>query len=648
MKKTLFSLASLLLASYTFSQNVLFSENFNASTTLPEDWVVYDVDGNTPHNASLYTEAWIIRTIEGNNIASSTSWYEPAGQADDWLVSPKIEIPTNGTYILVFDAMTNQGFHDGFKLYISTSGNTVADFNQPPLIDIPVDVIPDDGFTAYGVSLENYSGQEIWFAIRNNSFDRDVLWVDNFVIKETDILIDAQLTDIKLPRYIKQNVDNSIKIVVNNKGASTITSLEVNWNDGTDRTHTFTSLNIGYLGDTTLTLPTPINHSEPKTQDIQITINKVNGADDETPNDNVKTITITSVSQVPEKYIVFEEGTGTWCTWCPRGAVAMQHMQENYDKFIGIAVHQGHSSGQYPDPMELKPYSQASNYSGLPSANVDRSLRDVTVAQSLFIDYYNERKDVISPVTVDVKTSLKDSALTIDLDATFYSNFTNAKYRFGVVLVEDSVTGTTWTWQQANGFAGGGYGPMDGYENLPHPVPAEQMVYNHVGRALIGGYKGQTASIPATISDKESIKYTFNYDVPEKFNKEKLSVVALVIDNANGEIVNARSQKVTIKKEDDKEGDKEITNAIGDLNNINMNVFPNPASDNITLSFEANGDDHLIQITDMSGRVVLEKTYYKLSGMQQINLNTTTLNTGFYLVSVAKDGVSFTKTISIK
>jgi len=649
MKKTLLIFATLFLATYSFSQEVIFSENFDASTDLPDGWVVYDLDGLTPgQNTLIYTDAWVIRTLESNNLVSSTSWYNPPGQADDWLVSPKIEIPTNGMYILTFDAMTNVGFHDGFELYVSTTGNTVADFNSPPVLVVPEGVIPSEELTLYGASLEDYSGQNIWFAIRNNSNDMDVLWVDNVKISEAPFGIDAELTNITFPRYLLVNVDNTINIEVYNNGATNITSLEVNWNDGEDHIHTFNNLNVGYLQDTTLALPTPLNYSQAKTQDITVTITKVNGGDDENSVNNEKTTLISTVSQKLDKYIVFEEGTGTWCQFCPRGAVAMEYMHKNYDKFIGIAVHEGHSSGQYPDPMELTPYAQASNYLGLPSANVDRSLKNVGVAQSLFIDYYNERKDVITPVALNVDNKLTDTTLQIDLDATFYTNISTANYRFGVVLVEDSLQGDTWTWQQQNAFAGSS-SPMGGYEKLPNPVPAKDMVYNQVGRALIGGYKGQAGSIPNSIVDQQNVNYTFTYEVPSKFKKENLSVVALVIDNDNGEIVNARAQKVKYTpKEDEKEDEKEKeTTAIGDIDNINMTVFPNPASDKITISFEANSEEHLIQITDVSGRVVLEKTYDNLSGTQQIELNISELKKGFYLVSVAKERISFTQTIFI-
>lgn len=70
-----------------------------------------------------------------------------------------------------------------------------------------------------------------------------------------------------------------------------------------------------------------------------------------------------------------EEATGTWCTWCPRGAVFMAKMKEDYpDDFIGIAVHN-------QDPMTLTSYNTGltnlPGFSGFPSVVVRRQILSI-------------------------------------------------------------------------------------------------------------------------------------------------------------------------------------------------------------------------------------------------------------------------------
>lgn len=67
------------------------------------------------------------------------------------------------------------------------------------------------------------------------------------------------------------------------------------------------------------------------------------------------------------KRVLIEEGTGTWCNWCPRGTVYGEQMIYDYD-VIFIAIHMG-------DVMESTPdYAAATTITGLPNGNVDRAV----------------------------------------------------------------------------------------------------------------------------------------------------------------------------------------------------------------------------------------------------------------------------------
>jgi hypothetical protein len=70
-------------------------------------------------------------------------------------------------------------------------------------------------------------------------------------------------------------------------------------------------------------------------------------------NDKANASTVASVTLpfevkelVPVHRVVLEEGTGVWCSACPRGAVAMKELNRLYSRnFIGLAYHAGN------DPM---------------------------------------------------------------------------------------------------------------------------------------------------------------------------------------------------------------------------------------------------------------------------------------------------------
>jgi hypothetical protein len=296
--------------------------------------------------------------------------------------------------------------------------------------------------------------------------------------------------------------------------------------------------------------------------------------------------------------------------------------------FIGIAVHNG-------DPMTVAEYDNGANFSGFPGSNVDRALLDQSVSQNAFVAAYNARKDLIVPAGISVAASGAGNNVSIVATATFRTPLAAANYRLGVIIIEDGVTGTTAGYNQSNAYAGGGSGPMGGYESLPNPVPAAQMVYDHVGRALLGGYDGQAGSVPAVITDGQVVTYTFNYTVPGTSERANMHAVAVLIDQTNGEIVNAVQGPLSLA-------------SLGEVETIGMEVYPNPATDVVNVKFLGNGGDYQIAITDLAGRQVASASLANASGAQSVALPIAEFSAGNYLVTIAKDGASYTQSLIVK
>src|SRR6478672_2298582 len=99
MKKILLScgFAGMLLSSIDTSAQLPL-QNFN-TPTWPATWIRYNQDGLTPATGvSFVNNAWVLRTrnqTQGDSCIVSTSWYTPAGIANDWVVSPAFNV--NGT-----------------------------------------------------------------------------------------------------------------------------------------------------------------------------------------------------------------------------------------------------------------------------------------------------------------------------------------------------------------------------------------------------------------------------------------------------------------------------------------------------------------------------------------------------------------------
>lgn len=70
-----------------------------------------------------------------------------------------------------------------------------------------------------------------------------------------------------------------------------------------------------------------------------------------------------------------------------------------------------------------------------------------------------------------------------------------------------------------------------------------------------------------------------------------------------------------------------------------MTVYPNPASGNIKLSFTLlKNQECLLQITDMSGKLLQNKSIRCVAGLNEMELNIASLPAGFYTISITDSG----------
>lgn len=322
------------------------------------------------------------------------------------------------------------------------------------------------------------------------------------------------------------------KVRLRNLGTSAITSadIQVNYN-GTDLNESFTGLNLASLAETELTF-TQLMTLAPGLQYVTATVSNVNGQNpDGDDTDNTIQLKIDPVVPAFGKIVLGEEGTGTWCQWCPRGAVYMDLMADYYpETWAGVAVHNN-------DPMTVAEYDAGigSLISGYPSALVDRG-SDVDPS-GMEQDFLVKVKT--PPVAVLQNESIWDAGtrtLTVTVRSTFLSAADDT-YKLGCIITEDSVTGQDPEYAQANAYAGGGNGEMGGYESKPNPVPASQMVYDHVGRLIQTSFEGQANVFPATVNPGDVIDYTFTMVLPADWDETKIKVIAAIY-NANGTVNN--------------------------------------------------------------------------------------------------------------
>lgn len=462
-------------------------------------------------------------------------------------------------------------------------------------------------------------------------------WVDDVSYSLTPYTLpalNASLGNIDIPNGLVGS-GRKPKTSVRNLGVNPITSFDLLLtHKGTSISKSYTGLNIASLAQYNIELTDGI--TLPTNNDtITIAISNINGlANDDVPSDNSKTIIVYTISPAPGKIVVAEEGTGTWCQWCPRGAVFMDYMNYNYEGyFAAIAVHNA-------DPMVVTNYDAglAGLISGYPSAVVDRgSDIDPSQLENSFIQQIVKVPDAVltNGATWDpVKRTLKVS-VTTKLNATLTGD-----YKIACVLTQDSVRGTGSAWNQANAYAGGLNGAMGGYETLPNPVPASRMRYDHVARIITPSFTGHPNAIVNVLAG-DSITYTFTYTLPTTWLDRKMNIIGILF-KPDGTVENASLSNITTAVNNGYQTGIELGgNFVGVEKMVapdEIHLAPNPSTDVSNIVLDLNNEAVVtVEIYNTNGQLVASKNYGSLNGALHLPINLSEFNSGLYLVKVMVD-----------
>ena len=229
-----------------------------------------------------------------------------------------------------------------------------------------------------------------------------------------------------------------------------------------------------------------------------------------------------------QKNVLLEEATGTWCSYCPTGIYYIDSLMHTYDNVIAIAIHTN-------DVMACEDYFEKAKFTSAPSANIGRRFTGKNTDE--WFAAVQDEMNYAPKASVVVTTQFEEATrlLTAIVTVTALENM-EGTYTVGGVVCEDAVSGTTSQYNQANQYSNY-YFPVGGFENLPNPVPAYRIAYDHVARQLLSPYEGETG-FPMTLAKGQSFAQTFTYYLPETYDHNYIRVVGIVL-NENGTVDNA-------------------------------------------------------------------------------------------------------------
>ena len=642
MRKKLLGFISISLLSTAAFCQTYFTENFDAGV-IPAGWTQTTLasDGGWKFgtSASLSSTSFTFPST-GSNIVATNDDACNCDKSADRLILPSVNLTTATAPYLLYDQFYFAGTYGGATeiCRIEASIDSGATWS---LVSVMTSNASGAAFESKAASLATYVGQpSVKVSILYNDGAGFLFGagLDNVSIVEPPVGRDLAVQSLSsamylpvIPAYVSASavgVGQKIEFGFNvkNTKSTMITSFDatVSASGGGSRSQTFTGLSLGYLAaidlqfDSSLAALAGLNN-------YTLTISNINGtgADDDVSN-NTGTATATAYTLNPTKKFVVEEGTGTWCGYCVRGAVMVDYLSSAYpDNFIGIAVHNA-------DPMTVPEYDtyMGTKIGGYPSCLGDRQGTECDPSPQYDPSIYGrmfERASIAPLATVALTAEMNSAsrALVVNSTATYTTNL-SGDYRINVVLTEDGVLGDgTTPWEQHNYYAGGSLGPMGGMESLASSIVGFE--FNHVARAILGGINGTTGSLPASGTSGSSYSYAYNYTVPAEYNASNMKAIAMVIDATTGEIVNAQSAPLTI-----------VAGINDKSTDASLNVYPNPTTGKVIVDLNlANSMDASVKVYSVLGAMVAQKDLGTMhAGTNSNSIDLTNLDNGVYMIQV--------------
>lgn len=174
------------------AQTQVYSEDFQNG--LPVNYTIFDNDGFTPDILVIeYADAWISLADPADStdsIVGSTSFFDPVGQADRWLITPSIVLGAYGNSMF-WDAKSHDpSFPDDYIVLASKTDTQIASFTDT-LVSILAESA-DWNYHELNLSEAGLDNETVHIAFVNRTDDGFKLYLDSISVwKENPVGLNA-------------------------------------------------------------------------------------------------------------------------------------------------------------------------------------------------------------------------------------------------------------------------------------------------------------------------------------------------------------------------------------------------------------------------------------------------------------------------
>jgi hypothetical protein len=533
---------------------------------------------------------------------------------------------------------------DSDPVYTQAATFTVSAWNDITLSE-PYEIKPDEdlyigysftsgnGTNIYSLGLDdspqtNPNGDLIKYKVGTTDYPWEHVGEQNFtnlciagIVEGEDLPHhDVDFSSLSVFPLSLVDINEPISITLNaqNIAMDTITSIDIAYKTGEGEKviQPFTQLNIAPSSTFNLNISN-IVFDVAGEYPMEVSIDKINGSDDQYPLDNIQRTTIkvwnnpteapTIVSSQPSnKNVVLEEFTGVNCQYCPDGHKrANQIKDSNPERVSVINIHQGSYAYVIPDYRTDwgDAIANQTGLTGYPSGTVNRHVFSggkTILERGSFATRSTTILAQPSYVNVAARATVNENSRELIVDVELYYTADGSPVNLlNVALLQDSILGPQ----------------IGGSTYYPEMFKNGKYQHNHMLRDLLTKQWGD--SIRQT-SAGTFVAKRYVYDIPEAYreipvNLDKLEIVAFVAEGKQ-EIVSGNSSKVA-KSSD-----------TGNIGNIKEGIVVASIHDG-SLYFRSETPVQNVNLYNISGQKILTATSGK-------TIDVSHLNAGIYIVKL--------------
>lgn len=616
---------------------IYFSEDFSGG--IPNDWTILDLDGLTPNgNVANFGGTWWVSPTAAPEakVAVSSSWYTPPGQSDDWMITPRIDIPMPADpnakiFLTWYGEAVDPSYPDGYDVRLSTTDTDPASFTET-LIDVARE--NTDGIYR-SLDLSAYAGETVYLAWINDSNDQYILLIDDIQVAEYPSVKVSSVANLTQGYNLdSDNINLAASFI--SEGHANITSADFNYtiDGGAIMTENITGLDLPLLGIGEISLSNGANLS-PGKHAINAWLSNVNG--ENVTSDTLSfDVSVMAEADAKDRVVLLESFTSSTCPPCLPGNVNMYSqidLMSPSDKPLVLQIHQN-----FPGAGDPYCTTESVNRRGYYGIN---SIPDVTLNGN-FLQINSQS------ITAAQMTSANNDPGFISIDAEYMLNPDNQSIRiYGSYTTAAEILDDTRLMIAI--FETIAYDNVGGNGETEFPTIVKKYYPNEMGMTI-------PANTPVNTPIEFDVEYVFQGDYRLPADGQTANRIDHDTEHSVEDFNNLRAalwieyptDLFVLNAYEATEG----TISADDLPKVvtSLRTFPNPASEMVTINLDlAEAANLNIDIIDIKGQLVsnVATNVQGIQGNQNFVWNVGNAPAGNYFVRIRTDKSEVTTKVSV-